>query len=87
MFVAGIDGRRGGWVSFKIDLASLSTLVELINLPSIVRNKTDDLATLAIDIPIGWLDRLLPKISVLPTILTTTGVLRNCYARGAEGAG
>ncbi len=56
MFVAGIDGCRGGWVCFKVDLASLSTSVELIDLPSILRNKPDDFATLAVDIPIGLLD-------------------------------
>jgi len=28
MFVAGIDGCRGGWVSFKVGLASLNTSVE-----------------------------------------------------------
>jgi len=56
MFVAGIDGCRGGWVSFKVDLASLSTSVELINLLSILSNKPDNLAVLAIDIPIGLLD-------------------------------
>lgn len=46
----------GGWVGFKVDVASMSTLVELIDLPSILRNKPHDLATLAIDIPIGLLD-------------------------------
>lgn len=56
MWVAGIDGCRGGWVSFKVDLTSRSTSVELIDLPSILRNKPKDLATLAIDIPIGLLD-------------------------------
>jgi predicted RNase H-like nuclease len=56
MFVAGIDGCRRGWVSFKVDLASLSTSVELIDLPSILRNKSKDMAILAIDIPIGLLD-------------------------------
>jgi predicted RNase H-like nuclease len=56
MWFAGIDGCRGGWVSFKVDLASLSTSVELIDLPSILRNKPNDLAILAIDIPIGLLD-------------------------------
>jgi hypothetical protein len=38
MFVAGIDGCRGGWVSFKVDLASLNTSVELIDLPSMLRS-------------------------------------------------
>jgi len=56
MFVAGIDGCRGGWVNFKVDLTSLGTSVELIDVPSILRNKPDDLAVLAIDIPIGLLD-------------------------------
>jgi predicted RNase H-like nuclease len=56
MWVAGIDGCRGGWVGFKVDLASLCTSVELIDLPSILTKKPDDLAILAIDIPIGLLD-------------------------------
>ena len=56
MFVVGIDGCRGGWVGFKVDVASMSTLVELIVLPSILRNKPHDLAILSIDIPIGLLD-------------------------------
>jgi len=56
VFVAGIDGCRGGWIAFKVDLTSLDTSVELIDLPSILRNKPDDLALLAIDIPIGLLD-------------------------------
>ena len=56
MFVAGIDGCRGGWVSFRVDLASLNTSVELIDLPHILRNKPDDIAILAIDIPIGLLE-------------------------------
>jgi predicted RNase H-like nuclease len=57
MFVAGIDGCRGGWVNFKVDPTSLGTSVELIDVPSILRNKPDDIAILAIDIPIGLLDR------------------------------
>jgi predicted RNase H-like nuclease len=56
MWAAGIDGCRGGWVAFKVDLASLNTSVELIDLPSVLTNKPDDLAMLAIDIPIGLLD-------------------------------
>ena len=56
MFVARIDGCRGGWVSFKVDLTSLATSVELIDVPSILRNKPDDLAICAIDIPVGLLD-------------------------------
>jgi predicted RNase H-like nuclease len=56
MWLAGIDGWRGGWVSFTVDLASLITSVELIDLPSILRNKPNDLAILAIDVPVGLLD-------------------------------
>jgi len=57
MWVAGVDGCRGGWVAFKIAVPTLSTAVELIDLPSVVRKKPRDLAILAIDIPIGLLDR------------------------------
>jgi predicted RNase H-like nuclease len=56
MWVAGIDGCRGGWVAFKIDLALLNTSVELVDLPSILSRKPDGLAILAIDIPIGLMD-------------------------------
>jgi predicted RNase H-like nuclease len=45
-----------GWVSFGVDLASLNTSVKLVDLPSVLTNKPDDLAILAIDIPIGLLD-------------------------------
>jgi predicted RNase H-like nuclease len=56
MFVAGIDGCRGGWVAFKVEVPTKTTSVELIDLASILRNKPNDLAILAIDIPIGSLD-------------------------------
>jgi predicted RNase H-like nuclease len=56
MFVTGTDGCRGGWVSFKVDLTSLNISVELVDLPPMLRNKPDDLAILAVDIPIGLLD-------------------------------
>jgi predicted RNase H-like nuclease len=56
MFVAGTDGCRGGWVAFKVCPASLDTSVELLDLPSVLMTKPDDLAILAIDIPIGLLD-------------------------------
>jgi predicted RNase H-like nuclease len=56
MWVAGVDGCRGGWVAFEIDLKSMDTSVELIDLPSILMSKPEDLAILAIDIPIGLLD-------------------------------
>jgi predicted RNase H-like nuclease len=56
VFVAGIDGCRGGWVAFKVHLPTRNTSVEIIDLPSILRNKPDDLTILAIDMPIGLLD-------------------------------
>lgn len=56
MFVAGIDGCRGGWVGFKVELPSMNTSVKLIDLSSILRNKPSDLSVVAIDIPIGLLD-------------------------------
>jgi hypothetical protein len=34
VFVAGIDGCRGGWITFKVDSTSLRASVELIDLPS-----------------------------------------------------
>jgi predicted RNase H-like nuclease len=33
MWLAGVDGCRGGWVSLTVDLESLDTSVELIDLP------------------------------------------------------
>jgi predicted RNase H-like nuclease len=56
LFVAGIDGCRGGWVVFKVHLPSWNTSVEIIDLPAVLMNKPDDLAILAIDIPIGLPD-------------------------------
>jgi len=56
MFLAGIDCCRGGWAAFKVHPTFLSTSVELIDLPSILRNKPEDIAILAIDMPIGLLD-------------------------------
>lgn len=55
-FVAGVDGCRSGWVAFKVELPSLVTSVELVDLPLILRNKPTDLACLGIDIPIGLLN-------------------------------
>jgi len=56
MFVAGVDGCRAGWVWFKVELASLATSVEVVKLPSLLKNRPSDLACLGIDIPIGLLD-------------------------------
>jgi predicted RNase H-like nuclease len=56
MWIAGIDGCRTGWVEFKIELPSLTTSVELVNLAALLKNRPPDLAYLGIDIPIGLLD-------------------------------
>ena len=56
MFVAGVDGCRAGWVCFKVEVTSLATSVEVIELPSLLKNRLSDLACLAIDIPMGLLD-------------------------------
>jgi predicted RNase H-like nuclease len=56
MLVAGVDGCRGGWVAFKVELSAHATSVEVVNLPAWLRERPPDLACLAIDIPIGLLD-------------------------------
>jgi predicted RNase H-like nuclease len=56
MFVAGVDGCRAGWIAFKVELPSLVTSVEVVDLPSWVKNRPSDLACLGIDMPIGLLD-------------------------------
>jgi predicted RNase H-like nuclease len=56
MFVAGVDGCRGGWVAFKVEVSSRATSVDLVDLPKLLSSRPDDLVCLAIDIPIGLLD-------------------------------
>src|SRR5271156_3342724 len=55
MLVAGIDGCRGGWVAFKVNLPAHSTSVEVVDLPAWLREHPPDLACVGIDIPIGLL--------------------------------
>jgi len=55
-FVAGVDGCRAGWIAFNVELPSLVTSVAVLDLPSLLKNRPNDLAFLAIDIPIGLLD-------------------------------
>lgn len=55
MFVAGVDGCRAGWVAFKVEVPSLATSVEVLDLPRLLNRRPDDLLCLAIDIPIGSL--------------------------------
>lgn len=56
MWVAGVDGCRGGWVAFRVALPSLVTSVEIVDLAALLKNRPNDLACLAIDIPIGLLN-------------------------------
>lgn len=56
MFVAGVDGCRAGWVAFKVEVPSLATSVELLDVQIVLTSRANDLLCLAIDIPIGLLD-------------------------------
>jgi len=56
MHVAGVDGCPAGWIAFNVELPSLITSVEVINLPAWLRKRPPELACLGIDIPIGPLD-------------------------------
>jgi predicted RNase H-like nuclease len=57
MFVAGVDGCRAGWVCFKVEVTSLATSVEVVDLPTWLRKRPPDLDCVGIDIPIGLFDR------------------------------
>jgi predicted RNase H-like nuclease len=56
MFVAGVDGCRAGWVAFKVELPSLATSVDVVDIAELLSRRPDDLLCLAIDIPIGLLN-------------------------------
>ena len=56
MFVAGVDGCRAGWVRFAVEVPSLVTSVDVVDLPELLRNRSPGLVYLGIDIPIGLLD-------------------------------
>jgi len=56
VLVAGVDGCRAGWIALKIELPSLATALEVIDLPALLRKHPPELAFLGIDIPIGLLD-------------------------------
>jgi hypothetical protein len=56
MFVAGVDGCRAGWVAFEVEVHSITTSVEVVNLPTWLRERPPDLACVGIDIPIGLLE-------------------------------
>ncbi len=54
--VAGIDGRRGGWVIATVDLTPNPSLVSLEYVAPLGPALVDDLAVIAIDMPIGLSD-------------------------------
>ena len=56
MFVAGADGCRAGWVRFAVEVPSLATSVDVVDLAELLRNRPSDLACIGIDIPIGLLN-------------------------------
>jgi predicted RNase H-like nuclease len=56
MFVAGVDGCHAGWVRFAVEVPSLSTSVDVVNLAEVLRSRPTDLACIGIDIPIGLLN-------------------------------
>jgi predicted RNase H-like nuclease len=56
MFVAGVDGCRAGWLSFKVEVSSGATSAEVVDLAELLSRRPDDLLCLAIDIPIGLLN-------------------------------
>jgi predicted RNase H-like nuclease len=55
-WVAGVDGCPAGWVAFKVDLRARETMVEVVDLQSWLRSRPNNLAILAIDMPIGLVD-------------------------------
>jgi predicted RNase H-like nuclease len=56
MFVAGVDGCRAGWVTFKVEVPSLAASVDVVDIAELLSGRPDDLLCLAIDIPIGLVD-------------------------------
>lgn len=56
MRVAGVDGRRGGWVVATVDLGPEPALVSLDYVAPLGQALVDDLAVIAIDMPIGLAD-------------------------------
>ena len=53
MIVAGVDGCPAGWIAFKVEVPSLVTSVEVIDLAKWLQERPAALLYLAIDIPIG----------------------------------
>jgi len=56
MFVAGVDGCRAGWVRCAVEVPSLVTSVDVVDLALVLSKRPNDLLCIAIDIPIGLLN-------------------------------
>jgi predicted RNase H-like nuclease len=56
MWVMGVDGYPDGWVAFKVEVETLNTTVETVDLSSLLKARRDGIAVVAIDIPIGLFD-------------------------------
>jgi predicted RNase H-like nuclease len=56
MFVAGVDGCRAGWIAFEVEVPSLLTSVDVVDLAELLSTRPNNLLYVAIDIPIGLLD-------------------------------
>jgi predicted RNase H-like nuclease len=56
MFVAGVDGCRAGWIAFFVEVRSVATSVDVVDVAELLSSRPDDLLCLAIDIPIGLLN-------------------------------
>ena len=54
--VAGVDGRRGGWVVAIVDISSSPYLASLEYVAPLAPSLSHDLAVIAIDMPIGLSD-------------------------------
>lgn len=55
-WIAGVDGCRGGWIAFKVELSTMHTSIGLVDISALLRGRPSDLAAIAIDVPIGLLD-------------------------------
>lgn len=56
MYLAGVDACHAGWVAFMVELPTRTTVVQVIDVTTLLGKRPSDLAFVAIDIPIGLLD-------------------------------
>lgn len=60
MWIAGADGRKGGWVVVLRDLATGRIEIRLVEFLSSVLDGNEPPAVLCVDVPIGLLDAAVP---------------------------